>query len=135
MTIETAVTKTQEKKYYIVERVYIGPNRSDDRYYDADEIQIISREPRTNASGEVRTNGWLGASGDWSVTAYGEYPTLEAACAAIASQWGEVRKVENVSYWSGAEMAFKPGKYDKYSAEKSCDWVYDLAKKQFRNYG
>ena len=102
--------------YYLIETQYAGPNTGDDRYADADRIEISTRPALTNMSHEPRVNGWCGTTNDWAVHAHGEYESLEAARAAITAIWGEVRLVgrENDDFLSddgSVVESYKPGKY------------------------
>jgi hypothetical protein len=74
--------------YYITTHEYVGPNARDPygrRYREL--LYIQSDAPRTNVSHEIRTEGWLGTTNDWSVHAHGKFATLEEARAAVAARW------------------------------------------------
>jgi len=72
--------------YYLIANKYVGPN-VDDRDANARgnrDYYTIQTEPgTTNLSGEERTSGWLGTTGDWSETAMGEFETEAEAREAI----------------------------------------------------
>ena len=64
--------------------------------YPADTAYQISRLPgRTNQSGEVVINGWLGTTGGIAEYADGEFTTFEAALAAIPSSFETECVIEN----------------------------------------
>lgn len=70
--------------YYLIESQYVGPNRKDSQgnRYPSGELTIETSPGVRNMSREPAIAGWLGTTNDWSLTAHGEYETLEAAQAA-----------------------------------------------------
>ena len=72
---------TETTHYYIITTEYAGPNPREN--LDADRIEIHTQPGITNTSYEVRTEGWLGQTNDWSQHAHGEYATLEDALDAV----------------------------------------------------
>lgn len=116
--------------YYIIETNYIGPNQDQDRYVDADTIEIRTSPAVTNSSHEERTEGWCGSSSNWAVYAHGEYATIEEARAAITENFGEVRDSDanGDSFKSDDERVvetYKLGKYAPMSRDATEDWAYE----------
>lgn len=102
--------------FYVIETSYIGPNRNQDEYIDADRIEICTEPAKTNSSHEVRTEGWCGTTNDYCVTAHGEYDTLEKARDAVMDKFAPVRDSDILGYsfasgYDDAVAVFKPGKY------------------------
>lgn len=117
--------------YYIIETNYVGPNA--DQHIDVDLIEIRTEPARTNMSNEPRIEGWCGTTNDWSVHAHGEYETIEAARAALAEKFGEVRDLSNEdAYTCHTEdyvvETYKPGLYEPMSASATGDWLYPAMK-------
>lgn len=117
--------------FYIVKTECVGPNQSDDRYADADKIEIRDTTATTNISHEPRIEGWCGTTNDWAVYAHGEFDTIEAARAAINEKFGDVREIDFSCYGynpldDGIIQAFKLGKYEPMSRSATADWIYDL---------
>ena len=96
-------------RYYIVTTEYAGPNPREN--LDADRIEIRTEPGITNASHEVRTEGGLGQTNDWSLHAHGEYATLDDALDAVDRLWPEHREAENVGYEDTIVQTFRPGRY------------------------
>lgn len=114
--------------FYVISREYVGPNQDDSRFINADTV-IISTEPAvTNMSHEVRIDGWCGTTHDWSITAYGEYETIEQAEEAIANIFGDVRETELDSREemddSGVVEAYLIGKYEAMTTQETEDWLF-----------
>lgn len=114
--------------YYIIETNYVGPNH--DQHVDADRIEISTTPAITNRSHEIRLDGWCGTTNDWAVYAHGEYATIEAARAAIAEKFGDVRDrdANGYSFESDDEdvvEVYKPGKYTPMSSQATADWAYE----------
>lgn len=121
--------------YYIVEVGYVGPNADQDRYVDADKIEITTRPLRTNQSGEICTEGWCGTTNDWAFYAHGEYPSVEEARAAIRQRFGQVRDSEpNGDAFEAMDEAvvevYKHGRLKPMSARASIEWAYDDISKE-----
>ena len=78
--------------FYVISTSYIGPNQhtvNDARnILDGDYYEICTTPGITNMSKEVRIDGWLGSTNDWSKTAHGEFETIEAARAKIEQEIG-----------------------------------------------
>ena len=100
---------TELTNYYIITTEYAGPNPREN--LDADRIEICTEPGITNASHEVRTEGWLGQTNDWSQRAHGEYATLDDALDAVGRLWPEHREVENVGDEDTIVQTFCPGRY------------------------
>ncbi|MGK8233930.1 hypothetical protein ACLGGT_07080 [Roseovarius sp. MS2] len=104
--------------YYVIETNYIGPNQTQDKYVDADKIQISTSQPTiSNRSQE-----------DWAIFAHGEYATVEEARAYIVEEFGDVRKCNpyDESFSSHDEAIvelYKPGNYTLMSIEATSNWV------------
>ena len=117
--------------YYIIENNYVGPNRNQDNYVDADTIAISTSQAITNSSQEARTEGWCGTTNDWAVYAHGEYATIEEARAAMIKKFGAVRDADDdddrfeYDDESGVVEIYKPGKYAPMSRQATEDWVYE----------
>ena len=120
--------------YYVIESKYVGPNQDQSQYCDVDTIGIFTAPGKTNSSREVRLEGWLGTTNDWSEYAHGEYESVEAAEAAIREKWGHTRDttpsgdsfLSAVLYPDDNCVAlFKPGQYEQMSCEATGDWCYE----------
>ena len=116
--------------YYIIETNYVGPNRTQDQYVDVDTIVISTSPAMSNLSHVERTWGWCGTTNGWAVYAYGEYATIDAARAAIAERFGDVRNTDpdGDSFESddeGVVETYKVGKFAPVSREGTADWAYD----------
>jgi len=112
--------------YYIISNDYIGTNR-DQRHIDGDNIVITTTPGRTNMSNEVRIEGWLGSSNDWSRSAHGLFNTEDAARAAIPELFGECREDDDLDEYDDDDIIarFRPGSYAPYSAENTIEWAYE----------
>lgn len=71
-------TMATAQKYYVIETNYVDAE-------SGDKVEIRTSPARTNFSHVVRLTGFCGATNNRAVYAHGEYSTLEAARAAIAS--------------------------------------------------
>lgn len=118
--------------YYVIETSYVGPNQTDDRYCDVNKIEIRTSPAITNMSREERTEGWCGTTNDWAVYAHGEYATIDAARAAIAEKFGEVRDsdpdcdaFELPPYSDDIVEIFRPGKYAPMGRQATANWAYE----------
>lgn len=101
---------TEITSYYIISTEYVGPNPNE--HLNADRIEIRTEPGRANSSHEVRTEGWLGQTGDWSQHAHGEYATLDDALAAVGRLWPEHREGEYVvDHDDTIVQTFRPGRY------------------------
>lgn len=113
--------------YYVIETDYVGPNHDQAQYYDADTWVISTSPATTNMSREVRTEGWCGTTNDWYVHAHGEFPTLDAARAAITERFGDdLREIDpdEVDAHDGDIVeAYKPGQYQPWCPEATSAWV------------
>lgn len=104
--------------YFITNREYVGPNQAE--HADADYYLIQTAPPRTNQSGQIRTEGWLGTTNDWAEYARGQFDTRELAEARIAELLPDGYRTMEPTYYDcyseddggrGAIVMFKPGKY------------------------
>lgn len=111
--------------YYIIERIYVGPNRDENRYVDFDNIEIRTVPAITNCSHEERTEGWCGTTGDFAVYAHGEYATIEEARAAVAKKFGEVRDFDTGDKCESVAEIYKPGKYAPMSRPATVEFSYE----------
>ena len=119
-----------DNHYYLVTVTYIGPNPDDERYIDADTIEIRNEPARKNVSGEVCTNGWCGTNNDWSVEAHGAFPTLEAARAALHEQFAPVRDSDLQSApfedpETDVVEVYKPGRFAPLTSEATGVLTYE----------
>lgn len=101
---------TENTRYYIISTAYVGPNLYEN--LDTDRIEICTEPGITNISHEIRTEGWLGQTNDWSQHAHGEYATVEDALDAVDRLWPEHREVEDED-WNDDTIVrtFRPGRY------------------------
>lgn len=118
--------------FYVIENKYTGPNQDQDQYADVDTVVISSAPAVTNSSNEERTEGWCGTTNDWAVYAHGEFETIEAARAAIAEKFGDVRDRDAngddfESMDDDVVEVFKPGKYEMMCKEAVIAWSYETA--------
>lgn len=102
--------------YYVIETKYVGPNQ--DRYIDADRIEISHIPAIDNFTKEPIIEGWCGETDGWSVYAHGEYSTVESAREYIDQKFGETRE-----YDSHIVATYKPGRYEPLGAEGTRDWI------------
>jgi len=116
--------------FYVVHSEYAGPNQNQEAYADLSTIEIRTEPARTNMSREIRLEGWCGTTNDFSVRAYGEYSTLEAAREAIAEKFGAVRdrdpegsKFEPESGDDAVAEIYKPGRYAPLVGEGLSNWI------------
>ena len=100
---------TETTRYYIITTEYAGPNPREN--LDADRIEIRTEPGITNTSHEIRTEGWLGQTGDWSQHAHGEYATIEDALAAVDSLWPEHREDDWYDHDDTIVQTFRLGRY------------------------
>lgn len=75
-------------KFYVIENRYVGPNRNNletdwENIVRGHSYDIQNEPGRTNMSGQIKMNGWLGNSNDCWSAAHGEFETIEAAEAFI----------------------------------------------------
>lgn len=119
---------------YVVERTYEGAN-SDDRFFDADTIEIRAVAPSlfcplTNRAIPDGESVAVGGT-DWRETSYGAYETFDAAYVAITEKFGEVRDRDeggdtflNESDDDGVVVGmFKRGKYTPVPHQVACDEI------------
>lgn len=74
--------------FYLIVSEYVGPNKLDSTgaiIGDSAVASITTECGRTNMSREKRSNGWLGTTNDNSVTAHGEFDTIDEARGAAAT--------------------------------------------------
>lgn len=113
--------------FYIIETEYVGGNRHEDAYADADYIVISSKPAYGNLSGEPIISGWCGnENASWQTTAHGQYDTIEDARAAIAEIFGDVRLTASLT--AHAVETYRPGKYRPISGDQVGDWAYEFVK-------
>lgn len=115
--------------YYVIETNYVGPNPNQDKYIDADTIEISTSPAIANRSREPRTEGWCGTTNDWSIYAHGAYATIDEARAAIGDKFGAVRGSDTSGDSFEPENpdiveTYKPGKYAPMSSAQTEEWVY-----------
>jgi hypothetical protein len=111
--------------YYIIERNYVGPNP--DQHLNDHTYKITTEPGRGNLSNEVRTQGWLGTTNDWSETAHGEYDTEEAARGFVAKSLEVSREIEPSDYdqYQGVIALFAVGQYERLGRDGSLGWCYE----------
>ena len=105
--------------YYVTETTDLNATGKD----AAPVYEITTEAPRTNMSGEVRTDGWLGTTNNFYRAAHGEFETEEEARAKVAELGGEV-EVEVETYGDPeckvvAAFTTLEGGRDAWDA---CDW-------------
>ena len=120
-----------DRKYYIVETNYVGPNQDQEQYIDADTIEIRTSPARNNSTHEVCVDGWCGTTNDWAVYAHGEFLDYDAAEKAISETFGEFRAAD--IYGDPYEPMdddvveiFKPGRYEPMTSESTGLWAGEL---------
>lgn len=94
-------------KFFLIESEYTGPNQRDSHgnWIGDSRVMTITTTPgTTNLSHEERTDGWLGTTNDNSVTAHGEFDTIEEARAA-AHEMGFTEQ-SDVEYPDDDELEF-----------------------------
>ena len=115
-------------RYYIVETIYIGPNGDEDRFIDADTIEIRT-EPAIDNGDRIRKEGWCGSANDWSVYAHGEFRTLEAARSALLEKFSPVRDADaNGDPFEPMDLdvveVYRPGQYAPMTSDATDSWSY-----------
>ena len=119
-----------EKKYYIVEVNWTGPDQTGAKYIDYDRYEITTEPPR-NTSGDIQMSGWLGPDGFVARYAHGEHDSLAAAdYTVIGLIGGECRRYDaGFTDPDGAVVAmYRPGKYPPMSEEVLDEAVLMAAK-------
>ena len=121
--------------FYVVEREYVGPNQDEDRYVDADRVQVWAKAPRTNMTHEPRTEGWCGTTDGWATYAHGEYLSLCQAISAITKKFGPMRDVTEDDPDTRRDLSeciqgkiyasYKKGAYEPLSKNATVDWTYE----------
>jgi len=114
----SALDKKAEQKFYIVETDFVGSGEG-----DFHGVVITTKAPTTNMSGEIRLNGWLGTTNDWTSYAHGEYDSLEVAEKAVIEIFGDVREYINMD--CGTIAAYKIGKFFQWGKEGTVSWLYE----------
>lgn len=110
--------------YYVVETEYVGPNQS--QHLNDHTYNITTDAPRTNLSREVRTEGWLGTTNDWSEIARGAYDSLDEARAAVRAALGDnCRESDAEDLDEGVVESYLVGAYEAWDAESSETWCYE----------
>lgn len=98
-------------KYYIEEIRYCGPNPQDEKYIDFDRFEITIAPPRTNSSGEIRLDGWLGTTNDVARYAHGAHESLAAAEWAVEDLLGnDFRRDREDVLPPDVLMSYRPGR-------------------------
>lgn len=125
--------------HYIIETKYVGPNKTQQQYVDANKIEICTAPAITNSSHEERTEGWCGTTNDWAVYAHGEFATIVEARAAITEKFGEVRDSDASGdrYETEDENVveiYKPGKYEPMSRQATADWTDETIQSEIKDY-
>ena len=113
--------------YYVIEREYVGPNMTDDRYADSHTYRIQSTVGLTNMKHTPLTEGWLGTTGDWAEYARGEYPTLDAARIKIEQLVGAdgLREDESDFLDDDVLTVYRHGRLVPWGPHASADWAYE----------
>ena len=116
--------------YYIIETKYVGPNQDQEKFVDADRIEISTAPAITNSSHEVRTTGWCGTNNDWATYAHGAYDSIPDANIEVAKKFGEVRDHDpnGEAFPIDDEdivAVYKPGRYEPMSSQATADWAYE----------
>ena len=112
--------------YYVIKTEYVGPNADDDKYADADRIRISSAPARCNRKPyDPCVEGWCGTNYDWATFAHGEYDSLEAAQAAVAQKFGDVR-LSDPDWTDDNDVieVYRPGRYAPMGRQSTEDWAY-----------
>ena len=114
-------------KYYIEEIRYCGPNPQDEKYIDFDRFEITIAPPRTNLSGEIRVNGWLGTSNDVARYAHGAHESLAAAAGVVEHMLGhEFRRDPEPSEFHDVLAVYRLGRHEPISDEALGIWLQDV---------
>ena len=116
-----------EKKYYVVEVNWTGPDQMSDRYIDYDRYEVTTEPPR-DTSGDIQLSGWLGPNGDVASYAHGEYESQTAAeYAIIRMQDGQCRRHDEVdaAMELGVVALYRPGKYTPMSDEALGNYIFE----------
>ena len=120
-----------EKKYYIVEVNWTGPDQTGAKYIDYDRYEVTTEPPRNNSDGSIQLSGWLGRDGSVARYAHGEYGSLaEADYAVVKMIDGGCRRYDTgFTDPNGAVVAtYRPGKYPPMSDDVLDEAVLMAAK-------
>jgi hypothetical protein len=91
-------------RWYLIEIKYIGPNR-ESKGRRAHMVRVLDQPARTNLSGEIRLEGWLGTTDDWDEHALGEF-TKEEAVTYLSKHFGLDAEKESIKH--GEEFFVTP---------------------------
>jgi hypothetical protein len=115
-----------QTKFYVLTCSYAGPNPQE--HMDDDVCTIETQPGRTNSSHEIKTDGWLGTTNDWSRSAHGAFDTEAEARAEVAAIYPNGFRdvgLDNSSSDPDTEVArFKPGKLARWNRSDSVQWAY-----------
>ena len=109
--------------YYIIEKNWVGPATPGSNTEDV--VLIRKTIPKVMATGEVRTDGWLGTAKDWAHYSHGGYATLEEAEKATREVFGKVTEITDMVINEEYVKAYRPGPFKKYSEYETEVWVKD----------
>ena len=111
--------------YYIEEIRYCGPNPQDEKYIDFDRFEITTVPPRTNSSGEIRLDGWLGTTNDVARYAHGAHESLAAAEGAVEDLLGHEFRRERGDSLPPDSLAsvYRPGRVSPVTDEFLGWWL------------
>lgn len=107
--------KNNNNPWYIIEDNY--PSNNVDSPFEEEVVTITQTVPRTNMSGEIRTEGWLGSTNNVSTYARGEYRSLRDAQNYVKKNYPMYVFVKKESNWSSAgeledDLIYKDKRYD-----------------------
>ena len=114
-------------KFYIEEIRYCGPDGRTDKYIDFDRFEITTEPTRTNMTGEVCLDGWLGMYDDVTRYAHGGYDSLAAADYAIQNLLGDEYRLDNEpSEFPGVLAVYRFGRLPPVSDEALGIFLQDV---------
>ncbi|WP_419638349.1 hypothetical protein [Thiolapillus sp.] len=114
-------------KFYIEEIRYCGPDGRTDKYIDFDRLEITTEPTRTNMTGEVCLDGWLGMYDDVSRYAHGVYDSLAAADYAIQNLLGDAYRLDDEpSEFPDVLAVYRPSRLPPMSDETLGIWLQDV---------
>ena len=112
--------------YYIIEKLYVGPNQNESQHIDADHI-IITTTPATDIrTGQPKPCGHCGTLNDWLTIAHGSHENLHKVEQAVKKHLGELREQELSEYdrLEGIQRRYKIGGLIPMTLDESADYIY-----------
>lgn len=112
------------KRFYVIERNYVGPNS--EQHLNDDTVSITNDPARYNSSKEVCVEGWAGTTDDVAVYARGEFASMAEAVQFIFDEYKQgLRVVQDIALYDGAIAMYKIGKFYVLNKDATEEWLSD----------